>query len=162
MPLTEEQSKEVFLALCEKFEKFGATPEDMIGYIAHLLVGTLAKNEVPKKNAFKYLDEMKNIFIHYQKKIERERNVDPILKQLDNIYNDNEEALVTAIKQMKDNPNEDGMLFSKDLRDRISKFGDMDVTDALKNPDFWKELCAHAGMSEEEIERITNLRGRDE
>ncbi len=40
----------------------------------------------------------------------------------------------------------DTFLFSKDLREKMSKFGNMDVREALKSPAFFDELLDHAGM----------------
>lgn len=154
MVLNQEQSDEVFEAMCEKFEKFNATAEDMLSYLANILVGTLAKNGVTKKNAFKYFEELKRLFIDIQRDLKKRHKPDPFLDHLQSVFDENDEALKKAFQCMKDNPNEDGKLFSKELRERMSKFGDMDVTDSLKNKDFWKEMCAHAGMSEEEFERI--------
>lgn len=44
----------------------------------------------------------------------------------------------------------DNFLFSKELRDRMAKFGDMDVSEALSNPDFFDALLDHAGMDQKE------------
>lgn len=51
-------------------------------------------------------------------------------------------------------------LFSKELRDRMDKFGDMDVKDAITSPDFFNELMLHAGMNLNEIKDMWKKVGR--
>lgn len=153
MPLTQDQADELFHAICEKFEKFNSTPEDMLNYIAHLLIGTLAKNGTSQKNANAYLDELKDVFRIMKKNIEKKS--DPFLDHLQQFFDQNEEKTQQALKILLDNPNEDGMLFSKEFREKMSKFGDMDCADALKSRDFWKELASYGGISDEEFEKIT-------
>lgn len=51
-------------------------------------------------------------------------------------------------------PQEDGYLFSKDLRDAMEPFKDMDVNECLESKDWFKALFKHAGISEEEFENI--------
>lgn len=78
--------------------------------------------------------------------------------KLEKVFEENQDALIKAMQTLNETPSKDGNLFSKELRDRMEKFGDMDVVEALKNPGFWKELCDHAGMTEEEFENIRNKR----
>lgn len=37
-------------------------------------------------------------------------------------------------------------LFSEELRERMKKFGKMDVSDAIKNPNFYEALLEHCGL----------------
>ena len=45
-------------------------------------------------------------------------------------------------------------LFSKELRDRMAKFGSMSVEEALSSKEFLRELGRHGGMTEEEMDNI--------
>lgn len=54
------------------------------------------------------------------------------------------------------NPQEDGSLFSQELKDALSPFKKMNVKDCVQSVDFWKALCKHAGMSDEKFEEILN------
>ncbi len=47
-------------------------------------------------------------------------------------------------------------LFSKELRDKLQPFSQMDVRDCLANEDFLRTLCKHAGMSDERFNEILN------
>ncbi len=54
----------------------------------------------------------------------------------------------------------DDFLFSKALRERMSKFGDMDVGEALRNPDFFDALLDHAGFNQKEKNDLWEKVGR--
>lgn len=45
-------------------------------------------------------------------------------------------------------------IFSKELRDRMAKFGSMSVEEALGSKEFLRELGRHGGMTEEEMDNI--------
>lgn len=152
MPLTQAQADELFYAICEKFEKFNATKEDMLSYMAHLLIGTLAKNDVSQKDVNAYLDELKDVFRIIKKDMKKQS--DPFLDHLQQFFDESDEKTKQALKILLDNPNEDGMLFSKEFRKKMSKFGDMGCADLLKSKEFWEELADHAGISKEELEKI--------
>lgn len=68
-------------------------------------------------------------------------------------FKENPEALEIA-KELP--PNEDGLLFSKELREAMKPFEKMDVRDCIRSKDFMKALCNHAGMSDEEFNNILN------
>lgn len=55
-------------------------------------------------------------------------------------------------------PQEDGHIFSKSLRETLEPFSKMDVRDCIKSADFMKALCKHAGMSDEEFQEILEAR----
>jgi len=151
--LTNDQSQNIFEVLCKKFEEYEASAEDMLSYLASTLAGTLAKNGVTEKNANKYFDELKLIFRDYKKAMQKPKK-DPFIDHLGKVFDENYEGLKQAIEILEENPNEDGMLFSKGFRDKMEKFGDLPIEDALRNRDFWKNLCEHAGMSEEKFNEI--------
>lgn len=43
-------------------------------------------------------------------------------------------------------------LFSKEFRDFLTPFGNMDVTECLKSEEFMRALCMYTGMSYEELD----------
>lgn len=47
-------------------------------------------------------------------------------------------------------------LFSKDLRDALKPFEKMDVKDCIKSAAFCRALGKHAGMSDEQLDRVLN------
>jgi hypothetical protein len=51
-------------------------------------------------------------------------------------------------------------IFSEELRNRMEKFGNMDVREAITNPDFLNELMLHAGMDLNEIKDMWKKVGR--
>lgn len=54
------------------------------------------------------------------------------------------------------NPTNDGFVFSKEIRDLLAPFGNMDVREVVKSVEFMKTLSRYAGMSEDQIEEILN------
>ncbi len=72
-------------------------------------------------------------------------------------FKENPEALKMA-KSLP--PNEDGMLFSKDLRDALKPFEEMTAKEAVGSMDFMKALCKHAGMDDKTFNEI--LEGENE
>lgn len=57
---------------------------------------------------------------------------------------------------------ESEFLFSKELRDAMAPFGEMDVRECLNNVEFWKALCKHAGMDDNEFNSILNETSKPE
>jgi hypothetical protein len=51
-------------------------------------------------------------------------------------------------------------LFSKELRDRMSKFNDVDVREAITRADFYDALLDHAGMNQQEKNDLWEKVGR--
>lgn len=45
-------------------------------------------------------------------------------------------------------------LFSEELREAMKEFGNMDVRDALESREWWGALATHAGMPQEDLERL--------
>ena len=61
---------------------------------------------------------------------------------------------VSKFHKNNDLTEDEEYLFSEELRKRMSKFGDMDINECLSNPDFYKELLDHAGISKEEQKKL--------
>lgn len=55
---------------------------------------------------------------------------------------------------------EEDFLFSKELRDGLAEFEDMEVTEALKSPDFFNAILGVSGLSKEEQKDLWNYVGR--
>lgn len=70
------------------------------------------------------------------------------------------ESLRKNSKRVKDHAmekyKEDKYLFSKELRERMSKFGDRDVSDCLRDRSFYDALLDHAGYTEKEKDKVWN------
>ena len=60
---------------------------------------------------------------------------------------------VSRLKNHKENEEKE-YLFSEDLRDRMSKFGDRPIEDCLADPNFYDSLLDHAGLTQEERDDI--------
>lgn len=60
---------------------------------------------------------------------------------------------------MKKKRKEPDYLFSKDLRDKLSTLGDMDVAQALCDERFWRALCEHAGLDFDKISEEAKEKG---
>ena len=60
---------------------------------------------------------------------------------------------VSRLKKHKDSEDKE-YLFSQDLRDRMSKFGDRPIEDCLADPNFCDSLLDHAGLTQEEKDKI--------
>jgi hypothetical protein len=54
----------------------------------------------------------------------------------------------------------DDFLFSKELRERMAKFGDMDVGEAIQSPAFFEALLDHAGMDQKQKNDLWEKVGR--
>ena len=54
------------------------------------------------------------------------------------------------------NSSGDGFVFSKEIRELLAPFGNMDLREVVQSVEFMKTLSRHAGMSEEQIEDILN------
>lgn len=78
------------------------------------------------------------------------------LDALDDVFNANQDQLIKAFEILDDNPQPDGMLFSKEFRDHMAllDMGDRDMVDVLKDRNFWKHLAKYTGISDEEFEHI--------
>lgn len=57
-------------------------------------------------------------------------------------------------KRFQKEQKEEKHLFSKELRDRMEKFGSMSVEEALSSKEFLRELASHGGMTEEEMDNL--------
>lgn len=77
------------------------------------------------------------------------------LDHLESVFDENEEGLNNAFESLKDRPNKDGMLFSKEFREHMAPYGDRGPVEMLQDKNFWKHLAKYAGMSDEEFENIT-------
>ena len=55
---------------------------------------------------------------------------------------------------------DENYIFSKELRETMAKFGEMEVKDALASPDFFIELMNHSGFTIEEAKEIFIKVGR--
>ena len=55
---------------------------------------------------------------------------------------------------------EDDFLFSKELRDRLSKFENVNISELITKPEFYIELCKHVGMDLEETKDMFRKVGR--
>ena len=76
------------------------------------------------------------------------------LDALGEVFEENEECLIQAMKTLEMKPNPDGKLFSKEFRDHMSAYGNISPLEALKDKNFWQHLAKYAGMSEEDFEKI--------
>lgn len=77
-------------------------------------------------------------------------DINPASEMVKDFFKENPEAL--GLLQ----PQEDGHLFSKGLRDALEPFKEMNAGDCIRSPDFMKALCKHAGMTDEQFEDILN------
>lgn len=78
------------------------------------------------------------------------------LDGLGKVFEENQDDLEQAMKTLKENPREDGKVFSKELRDVLSPFSGKTPLECLKDKDFWRTIAKHGGISDEEIEEIMN------
>lgn len=71
---------------------------------------------------------------------------------LSGCLDDLNEKMPDVMKMVSEKARErgDGFLFSPELREGLSKFGDMDVSGALGNRDFLDALLDHAGMDQKD------------
>ena len=54
----------------------------------------------------------------------------------------------------------DDFLFSKELRDKLEQFGNMDVGEAIASPQFFEVLFEHAGIDKKAQNEIWEKVGR--
>lgn len=57
---------------------------------------------------------------------------------------------------------EEEYIFSKELREKMEKFGEMDVSEALASPDFFEAIMEHAGIDREKRNAIWKKVGRED
>ena len=50
--------------------------------------------------------------------------------------------------------NNDDLLFSKEIRDALTPWHEMDITDALNDKEFLRTLAKMGGVTDEELEKI--------
>lgn len=60
---------------------------------------------------------------------------------------------VSRLKKHKDSEDKE-YLFSQELRDRMSKFGDRPLEYCLSDPNFYDSLLDHAGLTQKEKDKI--------
>jgi hypothetical protein len=138
--------------ICEVLQINKITPEVGINACIEIILDRCVNSSMPSERFYKILDDLREGFDIRRKNV-NEENDDEYFEHLNKIFEDHSEALHEAISQLEPQP--DGMLFSKELRDAMAPFGKMDVRDALKSGDFFKALAKHAGMSDEEFDAIT-------
>lgn len=63
-------------------------------------------------------------------------------------------------QENKTEKNDDDYIFSKSLRDAMSKFNDVPAREAITMPSFYDALLDHAGLSKEEKKNIWTAVGR--
>lgn len=78
------------------------------------------------------------------------------LDELAKVFEDKADSLQQAFKTLEENNNEGGMLFSKEFRDHMAPFGDKNAVELLKDRNFWNHLAKYAGISEEELQNLSN------
>lgn len=88
--------------------------------------------------------------------MKKRKDDDEFFSKLNDIFEQNSDALTESMDILKNNPQPDGSLFSPELKSALSPFGDMDIRDALRHPDFWRSLAKYGGMSDEKINEIMN------
>ncbi len=50
--------------------------------------------------------------------------------------------------------NEDDYIFSEELREKLSKFSSMNISDALQSKEFLTALCEYGGLDKETIDDV--------
>jgi len=76
---------------------------------------------------------------------------------------DFKEDILSAIQDFEQNEEknpfkgEKTYLFSKELRDKLSKYKHLTPKEALNNKDFMNDLLNHAGVSESKIDELLNF-----
>lgn len=110
----------------------------------------------------------------YQKaKEDFENDIDKIMNSLESsliyfigneVHKDDMESLcesicqslknnISRLKKYKDTEDKQ-YLFSQELKDRMSKFGDRPIEDCLADPNFYDSLLDYAGLTQEEKDKI--------